>query len=202
MLAPKGPGGRLQRRALSPLRPGPSRHLSSPKRVPLPLREPLHFIVMTVTVVTLPTPMRFLRDSPLPGSLCTVTPIVTEKGPYLCGSLPGVTVVTLVTVIYGLILDEGMRRYFVCPYPFNLTRRTRRAEQGVPYLCDLRGHWRRRVCLTSLITRRCYPTTDHPCRRVGREHRRVSNLNPTNANPLLMPDTPAIVGFVGFCEKV
>jgi hypothetical protein len=27
---------------------------------------------------------------------------------------------TLVTVIYGLILDEGMRLYLVRPYPFNL----------------------------------------------------------------------------------
>ena len=27
---------------------------------------------------------------------------------------------TLMTVIYGLILDEGMRLYFVGPYPFNL----------------------------------------------------------------------------------
>jgi hypothetical protein len=27
--------------------------------------------------------------------------------------------------------------YFVGHYTFNLTRRTRRAEQGVPYLCDL-----------------------------------------------------------------
>jgi hypothetical protein len=30
------------------------------------------------------------------------------------------TVMTLMTVIYGLILDEGMRLYFVGPYPFNL----------------------------------------------------------------------------------
>jgi hypothetical protein len=33
-----------------------------------PFREPLHFIVRTVTVVTLPTPMQFLSDGPLPGS--------------------------------------------------------------------------------------------------------------------------------------
>jgi hypothetical protein len=39
-------------------------------------------------------------------------------------------------------------------------------------------------------------------RRVYREHRRISNQNPTTTNALLMPDTPAIVGFVGFCEKV
>ena len=51
-------------------------------------------------------------------------------------------------------------------------------------------------------TRRRYPTTEHLCRRVYREHRRVSNQNPTTTNPLLMPDTVAIVGFVGFCEKV
>jgi hypothetical protein len=32
---------------------------------------------------------------------------------------------------------RGAPLYLVGPYPFNLTRRTRRAEQGVPYLCDL-----------------------------------------------------------------
>jgi hypothetical protein len=39
-------------------------------------------------------------------------------------------------------------------------------------------------------------------RRVGSQHRRVSNLNPTTTNTLLMLDTPAIVGFVGLYEKV
>jgi hypothetical protein len=43
---------------------------------------------------------------------------------------------------------------------------------------------------------------DHPCRRVYREHRQVSNWNPTIINPLLMPDTVATVGFVGLFEKV
>jgi hypothetical protein len=38
---------------------------------------------------------------------------VTEETPYLSGLLAGVTVVTLMTMIYGLILDEGTRRYFV-----------------------------------------------------------------------------------------
>jgi hypothetical protein len=27
-------------------------------------------------------------------------------------------------------------------------------------------------------------------------------LNPTTTNPLLMPDTAAIVGFVGFCRDM
>jgi hypothetical protein len=57
-------------------------------------REPLHFIVITVTVVALPMSKGFLRDDPLPGSPCTVTPIVIEKSPYLCGSLRGVTMIT------------------------------------------------------------------------------------------------------------
>jgi hypothetical protein len=35
---------------------------------------------------------------------------VTEETPYLSHLLAGVTVMTL---IYGLILDRGMRRYFV-----------------------------------------------------------------------------------------
>jgi hypothetical protein len=52
----------------------------------------------------------------------------------------GETVMTLMTVICGLILDGGRRLYFVALYPFNLTRRTRRQEQGVPYLCDLWSH--------------------------------------------------------------
>jgi hypothetical protein len=38
---------------------------------------------------------------------------VTEQTPYPSGLLAGVTVMTLMTMIYGLILDEGMRRYFV-----------------------------------------------------------------------------------------
>jgi hypothetical protein len=39
--------------------------------------------------------------------------IVTDETPYLSGFLAGVTVMTFMTMIYGLILDEGMRRYFV-----------------------------------------------------------------------------------------
>jgi hypothetical protein len=38
---------------------------------------------------------------------------VTEETPYLSGFLAGVTVMTLMTLIYGLILDEGMLLYFV-----------------------------------------------------------------------------------------
>jgi hypothetical protein len=62
---------------------------------------------------------------------------VIELTPYLSGLFATVTVMTLMTLIFGLILDEGMRRYFVGPYPFNLSRRTRRTEEGVTYLCDL-----------------------------------------------------------------
>jgi hypothetical protein len=39
--------------------------------------------------------------------------IVISKMAYVRDFLPGMTVMTLMTVIYGLILDEGMRRYFV-----------------------------------------------------------------------------------------
>ena len=46
---------------------------------------------------------------------------VTEETPNLSGLLAGVTVMTLMTLIYGLVLDEGMRLYLVGPYPFNLT---------------------------------------------------------------------------------
>jgi hypothetical protein len=36
-----------------------------------------------------------------------VTVSVTEETPYLSGFLAGVTVMTLMTLIYGLILDRG-----------------------------------------------------------------------------------------------
>jgi hypothetical protein len=47
-----------------------------------------------------------------------------------------------------------------------------------------------------------HPTTDYPFRRVCTEHRRVLVGNLTARNPFLAPNTVAIVGFVGFCEKV
>jgi len=96
---------------------------------------------------------------------------------------------------------QGAHLHFVGHHPFKLTRRTRRAEQGVPYLCGFSAYAWCRVRLISLMTRRRYPTTDHPCRRVRTEHRRVSNWNPTTTSPLLMPDTTAIVGFVGFVRR-
>jgi hypothetical protein len=70
---------------------------------------------------------------------------VTEETPYLSGLLATVTVMTLMTMIYGLILDEGMRLYFVGPYHFNLTRRTRRWQQMVP-------HATQHICRASLGT--------------------------------------------------
>jgi hypothetical protein len=42
-----------------------------------------------------------------------VTVTVTEETPYLSGLPAGVTVMTLMMLIYRLILDEGMHRYFV-----------------------------------------------------------------------------------------
>jgi hypothetical protein len=41
-----------------------------------------------------------------------VTVTVTEETPYLSGLRATMTVVTLMTMICGLILDEGMRLYF------------------------------------------------------------------------------------------
>ena len=38
---------------------------------------------------------------------------VTEETPYLSGLLATVTVMTLMTMIYGPLLDRGMPRYFV-----------------------------------------------------------------------------------------
>jgi hypothetical protein len=77
------------------------------------LRKPVQIIVMSVTVVTLPVFIELLRDAAYTLSRDRhgiVTVIVTEETPHLSGLLAGVTVMTL---IYGLILDEGMRRYFV-----------------------------------------------------------------------------------------
>ena len=70
------------------------------------LRKPVQIIVMTVTVVTLPLFIKLLRDA-----ACTlsrdrhviVTVTVTEETPYLSGLL---ATVTLMTVIYGPILDR------------------------------------------------------------------------------------------------
>ena len=78
------------------------------------LRKAVQIIVMSVTVVTLPVFIELLRDA-----ACTlsrdlhgiVTVIVTEGTPYLSGLLATVTVMTLMTLIYGLILDRG------CIYP-------------------------------------------------------------------------------------
>jgi hypothetical protein len=39
--------------------------------------------------------------------------IVVDRMANVRNFLPGMTVVTLMTVIYGLILDEGMLLYFV-----------------------------------------------------------------------------------------
>jgi len=83
------------------------------ERAAYPFREPLRFTVTSVTVVTLPISTGFLCDGPLVGSPYTVTPIVTEKSPSLWGSLPSVTVVTLVTVACRLFLDKGRHLYFV-----------------------------------------------------------------------------------------
>ena len=67
-----------------------------------------------------------------------VDTLIATEGKAPAGNVfAGVTVVTLVTMDCGCYLDRGERLYFVGPYCFNLTRRTRRAEQGVPYLCDL-----------------------------------------------------------------
>jgi hypothetical protein len=49
---------------------------------------------------------------------------------------------------------QGMRLYFVGPYPFNLTRRTRRWEQKILFLCCSRADNLCRVFSDWLITRR------------------------------------------------
>jgi hypothetical protein len=61
-----------------------------------------------------------------------VTLTVIEGKAYLSGLLATVTMMTLVTLIYGLILDRGASLLRRLSYPVNLTRRTRRTEQAAP----------------------------------------------------------------------
>jgi hypothetical protein len=77
-----------------------------------PFREPLQFIViavMSVMSATFPYTYRFLHDGGLLACSGTVIVMVsvTEETPYLSGLLATVTVMTLMTMIYGLILDRG-----------------------------------------------------------------------------------------------
>jgi hypothetical protein len=109
---------------------------------------------------------------------------------------------TLMTVLHGLILQRGVHLYFLGPYPFNLTRRTRRAEQGAPYLCGFPTYDWRRVRRISLITRRRYPTTDYPLRRVCTEHRRVPDTEPDDYKPLTYAGYPGYRRVRRVCEKV
>jgi hypothetical protein len=111
------------------------------------------------------------------------------------------TVVTLMTMICGLILDERMRLYLVGPYPFNLTRRTRRRGRK-PHLYKASETITASGSSIPLITRRRYPTR-RPTLLVGFVGSIVGcqTQNPTTTNTLLMPNTPAIVGFVGFVRR-
>jgi hypothetical protein len=68
---------------------------------------------------------------------------------------------------------QEVHLYFVGPYPFNLTRRTRRWEQKTLFLRCSRSCNLCQVFPDLLITRRRYPTRGMGPRRVYREHRRV-----------------------------
>ena len=100
---------------------------------------------------------------------------VTEETPYLSGLLAGVTVMTLMTVIYGLILDRGCAStsYALLPYQPNPTNPTRRARSPVP-MRSLRP-----LAASGLSNLSDNPTPlpdeEEVRRRVCREHRRVSN---------------------------
>ena len=88
--------------------------------------------------------------------------------------LATMTVMTLVTMNCTDILKGGTS---LLPRPLSLqpARRTRRTEQGAPYLCCSGVLNRCRVFQIDPITRRRYPTRGMVRRRVYREHRRVSN---------------------------
>jgi VanZ family protein len=70
----------------------------------------VQIIVMSVTIVTLAVFIGLLRDAASTFSgyrHVIVMASVTEETPDLSGLLVGVTVMTLMTLIYGLILDRG-----------------------------------------------------------------------------------------------
>jgi hypothetical protein len=75
-----------------------------------PYRKPLHFIVMSVMVATAPIPMRFLcvtvPDRYQRHRHFIVTLIVMEKKAYLCAVPACVTVMTLMTVVFGNVLKR------------------------------------------------------------------------------------------------
>ena len=74
------------------------------------LRKAVRIIVMSVTVVTLPVFIELLHDAANTLSRdrhIIVTVTVTEETPYLSGLLTTVRAMTLMTVLYGLILDRG-----------------------------------------------------------------------------------------------
>jgi hypothetical protein len=69
----------------------------------------VQIIVMSVTIVTLAVFIGLLRDAASTFSgyrHVIVMASVTEETPYLSGFLATVTVMTLMTVIYGLILEH------------------------------------------------------------------------------------------------
>jgi hypothetical protein len=81
---------------------------------PTPFREPLQFIVIAVTGVIRGTfPHTYgvfymtINSWRVRDRRVIVTVTVTEETPYLSGLLATVTVMTLMTLIYGLILERG-----------------------------------------------------------------------------------------------
>jgi hypothetical protein len=69
------------------------------------LRKPVQIIVMSVIVVTLPVFIELLRDAAYTLSRDHHV-VVTEETLCLSALLAGVTVMTLMTMIYGLILEH------------------------------------------------------------------------------------------------
>jgi hypothetical protein len=85
-------------------------------------------------------------------------------------------------------------------YPFNLTRRTRRTKQRVPYLCSFSTYAWYRVFSNCLITRRRHPTRRMIPRRVGREHRRAATRTRRLQTPYLCRILRPSSGSSGFVE--
>ena len=122
-------------RTCDPHAPGPSHHLSiSKKSAATAFREPLQFIVIAVMSVMSGTFPDTNTTNYVTINYWSVRRPSCHRhsriNPRLNGFLATLTVMTLMTLIYGLILFMGAHLYFLgsltpSTYPTNPTRRTR-----------------------------------------------------------------------------
>ena len=92
-------------------------------QVPVVLRRPVQFIVMSVTAVTLPIFRGVLCDGSLPGSAIYRhrEKVFSIRFSEWCDDRD-----TRDSSLWAFSLEGGAHLYFVDPYPFKLTRQTQR----------------------------------------------------------------------------